>query len=289
MSTELLDNHQANTTGEESPMKRSAGRIGASMMSVCLLFLTAASAQTADQASKKEVINQAHGAYYSLKAKGLAEFQCNLSPNWGALLADTRKTDPAGADRAISTLNQLKFTVSLGTSGSAKVTHTTVAAQNDEMAKGLNQIYGGMEQMLTGFFDTWSPFMVTNPFPDAASDYQLVAQGDQWQLSYKEGNADVVTTMGKDFAIRQLKVTTPDFNSTIQPQFTNSAQGFLLTGYQADYFGKTPSETTHLKVSIAYQEVNGVQLPQNLNLGGTYGGSAFQVEVAFFGCQATKK
>jgi hypothetical protein len=269
-------------------MKRWAWRT-ASIVSVCVLFLVAASAQTADQASKKEVINQAHGAYYSLKGKGLSEFQCNLAPNWEALLADTRKTNPEGADRAISTLNRLKFTVSLGTSGSAKVTHTTVTPTNKEMASGLDQVYGGMEQMVTGFFDTWSPFMVTTPFPDAASDYQLVALGDQWQLSYKDGNADVVTTMGKDFAIRQLKVTTPDFNSTLQPQFTRTSQGFLLAGYEADYFGKAASETTHLKISIAYQEVNGVQLPQNLNLGGTYGGSAFQIEVALFGCQATKK
>jgi hypothetical protein len=267
-------------------MTRWACRMGAPMMSVCLLFLTAASAQTAD---KKEVINQAHRAYYSLREQGLAEFQCNLSPNWEALLADTRKTDPAAVDRAVSTLNQLKFTVSLGTSGSAKVTHTTVTPENDKMASGFNQIYGGMEQMVTGFFDTWSPFMMTTPFPEAASDYQLVAQGDEWQLSYKDGSADVVTTMGKDFAIRQMKVTTSEFNSTIQPQFTNSAQGFLLVGYQAEYFGKTPAETTRLQVRIEHQEVNGVQLPKNLNLGGTYGGSAFQVEVAFSGCQAAKK
>jgi hypothetical protein len=131
--------------------------------------------------------------------------------------------------------------------------------------------------------------MMTTPFPEAASDYQLVAQGDEWQLSYKDGSADVVTTMGKDFAIRQMKVTTSEFNSTIQPQFTNSAQGFLLVGYQAEYFGKTPAETTRLQVRIEHQEVNGVQLPKNLNLGGTYGGSAFQVEVAFSGCQAAKK
>lgn len=268
-------------------MKCLSGRVlSAVVMSAFLLFLSAATARAAD---KKEVMQKARDAYYSLKSNGLVEFQCNMAPDWNALLADTRKSDPAAVDRAIQTLNQLQFTVSLGTSGSAKVTHTTVTPTNDEMAKGLNQIYGGMEQMVSGFFDTWSPFMLTSPLPDAGGDYQLEEQPEQWNLSYKEGTADVATTIGKDLAIRELKVTTPEFRSTIQPQFTGGPKGFLLTGYQAEYYGQSPSETTKLTVGIVYQEVNGLQLPQKLSLGGSYGGSPFQVEVTFSGCRATKQ
>jgi hypothetical protein len=267
-------------------MKHLGGRALSTVASVCLLFFATATARAVD---KKEIIQKAHDAYYSLKANGLVEFQCNMSPNWAALLQDTRKTDPAGADRAIQTLSQLVFTVSLGTSGSAKVTHTTVTPANAEMAKGLDQIYGGMEQMVSGFFDTWSPFMVTSPLPEADSNYQLEEQPSQWNLSYKEGSAEVATTMGKDLAIRALKVTSADFNSTLQPQFTRSPKGFLLTGYQAEYYGKSASETTKLNVRIGYQEVNGLQLPQKLSLDGSYGGSPFQIDVTFSGCRATKQ
>jgi hypothetical protein len=266
-------------------MKLSTGRrLSVVAAVVCVFFLAAGTAGAAD---KKEVVKQARGAYYSLHSRGLVEFQCNLTPNWEALLQDTRKTDPARADQAITTLKQLQFTVSLGRTGSAKVTHTTVTAANDQLAQGFNQIYGGMEQMVSGFFDTWTPFMITHPFPEADSDYELADQGEQWALSYKEGTADVVTTMAKNFAIRELKVSTPEFNSVLQPQFTPSAQGFLLTGYVADYHGKSPSDTTQLKVGIAYQEVNGLQLPKKLDLSGSYGGSRFQIEVTFSGCQAT--
>ncbi len=132
---------------------RRSGRLVQSVvvMSVCLVFLVGATAGAAD---KKEVMQKAHSASYSLKSNGLVDVQCNLSPDWEALLSDTRKKDPANADRAIGTLRQLQFTVSLGTSGSAKVTHTTVTPTNEEMAKGLDQIYGGMEQMVSGFFET---------------------------------------------------------------------------------------------------------------------------------------
>jgi len=253
----------------------------------CLVFLLGAGASAAD---KRDVVREARASYYSLQTQGLSQFQCNLTPNWDALLADTKKTNPVGADRAISMLQQIQFTVTQKTHGPAKVTHTTIAATDDKMAEGLNQIYGGMEQMVSGFFDTWYPFMIISPFPNDGSDYDLAEQGDLWSLSYKDGpSAHVVTTMTKGLLIRELKVNTPQFSSSIRPQFTESAKGMLLTGYQADYFGQSPSETTHLKVDIAYQTVNGFQLPQKLNLGGSYGGSPFQVEVTFSGCQASTR
>jgi hypothetical protein len=266
-------------------MKRSIAR-GVSVWAT-LLLLTAAAAGAAD---KRDVIKEARASYYSLQTQGLAQFQCNLTPNWDALLEDTKKTDPQAADRAINMLRQLQFAVSLGTTGSAKVTHTTIAATDDKMAAGLNQIYSGMGQMVSGFFDTWSPFMISSPFPEAGSNYELADEGDLWNLSYQEGaSTEVVTTMTKSLVIRELKVKTPQFSSSIRPRFTNSAQGLLLTGYQADYLGQSPSETTHLQVGIAYQMVNGFQLPQKMDLGGSYGGSPFQVQVTFSGCQASKR
>jgi hypothetical protein len=260
-----------------------ARRIVAGIAGLCLLgFAAAAPAAPVD---KKEVLRQAHSAYYSLKSRGLADFQCNAAPNWEAVLQEQRKTDPQGADRGLALLNQIRFTVFVQTSGTTKVTHNTVTAQNSEMAKGFDQIYTGMEQAMTGFFDTWSPFMITTPFPEADSEYVLADEGDHWTLSYKEGaTTDVATTMGKDLVIREMKVNTPQFSSSIRPKFTRSPQGFLLTGYNADYRGQTPAETTHLDVDIAYQIVNGFQVPQKLNMSGTYGGDAFQMEIAFSGC-----
>ncbi|HEY6305784.1 MAG TPA: hypothetical protein VI488_04900, partial [Candidatus Angelobacter sp.] len=166
--------------------------------------------------------------------------------------------------------------------------HTTVTPANEETAKGLDQVYGGMEQMVSGFFDTWTLFVINPPFPDAESVYQLADQGDHWQLSYKEKDTDVTTILDKKSVVRDLRVSTSEFTSSIQPQFTSTSQGFLLAGYQADYTGKSPSDKTHLQVRITYQEVNGLQLPKDLNLGGSYGGVPFQVEVAFSGCRATK-
>ena len=265
-------------------------RLGAAVLIACCVATAfVAPAFAADKADKKEVVKQARQSYYSLRGQGLSQFQCSAEPDWAMLLAEQQKTDPASFERAVKKLKEIHFVVALRPDGSVNVTHNDVTGDNDEMKKGLAQIYSGMEQMVSGFFATWSPFMLTNPFPEVESDYQLEDQGAQYRLAYKDGTADVVTTMGKDFNISEVNVVTKEFKSRMQPQFSKSSAGFLLSGYQAEYTGSQPGDATQLQVRVEYQSVNGLQLPQKLNLAGSYGGSPFQIEVAFTGCQADRK
>lgn len=253
----------------------------------CLLGPTLSQAQTV--ANKRDVLSQARHAYYNLKDEGLLGFECSVTPNWTALLAEQARTDPTGTATAIKTLSQLQFSAKLGEDGKTKLTHNELAGQNEDMNKALSQIYGGMEQMTSGFFETWSLFMLEHPFPELESEYKLEAAGPEYRLTYNDGTASVVTTMDRNFAISDLKVKTSDFVSTIQPKFTRIPKGFLFTSYAASYHSNSPTDETQLAVQIAYQEVSGMQVIKQLNLSGSYGSSPFAVELAFSGCKVTKK
>lgn len=268
-------------------MKRSL-RFGLSSFLLAALVLPfLSSAQTV--ANKQSILSQARQSYYNLRTEGLDGFQCAVTPNWELLLQKERQQNPEGVDAAVKTLNQLQFSVSLGADNSVKLTHNELTGQSEQMMTALKQIYGGMEQMSSGFFDTWKLFLLNPPFPEVSSQYQLEAAGSLYRLSYREDLADVVTTMGRDFAISNLKVTTPEFDSSIQPSFTKTPKGFLLSDYDASYQSQKPDETTQLKVHMAYQEVQGLQMLQKLNLTGTYGGAPFAVELSFSDCKVTKK
>lgn len=247
-------------------------------------------ATTASAFDDKDVINQARSAYYGSQDQGSIEFQCTVTPNWAGLLQEQRKENPSNIDDAIIKLKKLHFFVSVANNGSTKITHNTIAADNSKMAEGLTQVYEGIGQMISGFFQTWSLFMKYSPFPAPDGKYQLQEQGGRWNLTYRDGTADVVTTMNKDFSVRELKTTSPEFISTIQPQFVRSNVGFLLTGYKADYRGKLPNaqDITHLEIRISYQKVNELQVPLKLNLVSTYNGVTSKVEVAFSACKETK-
>jgi hypothetical protein len=246
------------------------------------------SSWSAQQPDKTETLKKARQSYYSLKDEGLTEFRCTMAPNWAFLLADQRKADPTGIDAAIQKLQALHFGLSLGLDGNAKVTHNDLAAENERVASGLKQVYTGMEQMASGFFQTWSAYTISPALPDLTTTFQLEEVGPDYRISYKDGPADVTTTMGPDYAISVMRVKTAELDSTIKPQFKKSPKGLLLSGYQAIYRGATPAEATDLDVTIDYQEINGLQFPQIISLAGSYGTTPFQVKVDFTSCQATK-
>jgi len=256
------------------------------LVSVVLLLATAAVAQSSDD---RQVLTQASQAYYSLRTQGMSTFQCDLTPDWNALLQDQRQQNAAAADAAVKILSQLHFVVSFGADDKVTITHNELTGQSQEMNTALAQIYGGMEQMTSGFFDTWKLFMVNKPFPEAQSQFQLTTVGALYTLHYVENTADVYTTMSKDFAINQLSVTTSEFRSHIYPKFTKSVNGLLLSSYDADYDSDKPGEATRLNVAIGYQLVNGLEMLQKLELKGSYGGTPFAVLLSFQGCQVTKK
>jgi len=239
----------------------------------------------------KEVVRQARAAYYNLRNEGLVEFHANVVPDWSPTLDPLRKTaDAATIERATRILNGLHFAMSLDSSNKVKVTHSADApAENPEMAKGFNQIFEGMEQAITGFFDTWSPFMLTSMFPEVDGVYQVDDLGDKYRLSYKEGDADVVLTMGKNYVLSEAKVTSPKFTSFIWPEFTATSKGFVLAGYKADYRSVSGNETTKLNIKIASREVNALQLPSILTLDAIYNGSPYLMQLGFADYEVKKK
>jgi hypothetical protein len=259
------------------------------MLAACAVMLLAPSAYCFQPTAKLEVLKKARASYYSLKSEGMSGFRCDMTPNWASLLEEQHKTDPAAIDAAIARLKQLHFSVDVAADGAAKVTHNEITADNEQMAQGLGQIYSGMEQMTTGFFQTWTVFVVTPPLPELTTAFEMENQPQQYSLSYKDGATDVVTVMGRDFAVSSVKVNSKDFESVIKPQFSKTAKGYLMTAYNADYEGTGGKDKTELKVAIDYQPVEGLQVPQKLGLKGSYNGSPFQVEVTFSGCTATRQ
>jgi hypothetical protein len=269
--------------------RQGLARLGAVVFGIALLA-AAMQAQTIDKqaptAADKEIVKEARQSYYSLKDQGLAAFQCTMVPHWRLLLTE-QNLDATKVDRAVVLWNNIHFSVSLEAGGEAKVTHNEVSAENAERAKGLSQIYSGMEQMTTGFLQTWSVFTMTPALPEVDGEYQLDKTAPEYRLSYKDGTADIVTLLNRDFAMSSLKTTTSEFDSTITPQFKKTGKGLLMIGYHATYKDKSAADTTELQTVIDYQAVDQLQLPQKLDLKGTYGGSPFHVEVAFSGCHAT--
>jgi hypothetical protein len=242
--------------------------------------------RVATDATRKQIVEQGRKSYYSLRDLGLDEFQSAIRPNWEKVLRDQNVTDAAQLQAALKLLNGLHFTMVLDKDGKVTVNHQTdTKPPNDQVRQGFEDIYRGIDQAVSGFFATWSLFMLNPPFPEVESAYQLEDLGSQYRLSYKEGSSDIVTLMNKDLVISEIKVTSADFVSIVKPQIIKGAEGFLLTGYVGDYTPTSGSGVVHLAVTIDNARVNGLQLPANLIADTTLDKTPTHMELAFSGYQ----
>ena len=200
------------------------------LLSLCLVFVTGGAS-----ASDKETLEKARLAYYSLQREGLAAFQCRLVPDWEFLLADALKADPAAAKRHLATLNKLRFAVDFRTGTPARIMHANDPPANPGQTKDFEELNASMDQMMAGFFRRWALNVVVPPLPEAGPGVEVSEKAGRWNVAYRDGNAAVVVTMDKDFAILSTTARMPEFNGTVLTRFTPSPRGYLLTAWQ----GKT--------------------------------------------------
>jgi hypothetical protein len=251
-------------------------------LTLCLLPMEAGEAL----ADARDTLDAARAAYYSLRREGLAGFTCKVTPNLDALLFPQRRTDPAAADRTLKAFTALAFSVDAAPGRRARVGHIPPATSNDMEAQALKQIVAGMEETVGGFFDTWSPFVMTSPVPPTAD---MVEAHDQWSVDYREGAIRVGLVMRKDYTIDVMHLVTASFDTTLQPQFTASPKGLLLTAVQGKYKPLPSGTSGSLQLRIDYQDISGFLLPGRVTVSGNDGRTQVQMDLAFANCQVTKR
>jgi hypothetical protein len=253
------------------------------LMLLALAYPFNASAQ--GQIDKAALIRQAKHSYYGVRASGLVEFQALVTPNWEVAVKDI-----ASKPEALRLLNGLKFSMSFAADNAIKVNHEVgIKAPNEQTEAGFQQIFSGIEQMLSGFFDTWDLFMVNNPFPEPDGSYDLGNSTSGYSISYKEGNADVTVEMNKDFTVTLVKVVSPEFESSLWPKFMRSDKGFVLSGYSAKYLPVKGPGKVDLEIQIEHQEVQALKLPLRLRMHSVMDGEPTETELVFSDYEVKKR
>src|SRR5258708_17639460 len=129
----------------EEDMKNSLSRKFRALVLFVVCGIAVSLAQGTAVANKKEILTKARQASYSLRDRGLLEFQATVTPNWRLVLQEQFVKDPASAETALKLLNGIHFTVVLDPAGVVKVTHhTAVAAPNKPPACDFAHMYAAI-------------------------------------------------------------------------------------------------------------------------------------------------
>ena len=231
------------------------------------------SAQTVD---KRQLLRNARQKYYNLKRAGLVEFESNVQPNWDVVLG--AQTNAA----TVKLLNAIHFSMVIDSQSTFRMFHRTDDyAANQKAAGTLDPIYQGIYDAVSRFISTWSIFMLTSPFPDPDSECEIEQTADQVRFSRKEQNNQVTTVTNKDFSVVEITVVGEGFTASLKPVLENTTTGYILKGYTGDYRTPSGARETLLKVSVDYQEINGLQLPRKVYVETVYEKNPAQLEWLF--------
>jgi hypothetical protein len=241
-------------------------------------------AHAVDRVDRKEVLQHARQSYYNLKEMGMIEIRCQVVFDWDSIF-NNLKADAIGRDQVLPIMKAIHFEVLVGPNGASLASrYFDSVPPNEEVADRVRTTTRGMEEVLTGFFKTWSQFMINSPIPDPESEYLLEDLGEKYRLAYKEGSAAIVTSMTHDFMIDELKVTTAELDGSVHPHFIRNKNRLLLRSYDASFTAGS-GKPQQGSVKLEYQDVEGLNLPGTVNVSVPSAASTIEIPLSFKDCQ----
>lgn len=251
---------------------------GRSLIGRIVGFLIAAApalvmAQGADL-DKAKTLQAAREHYYNLRTLGLSEVQVAIKPNWDVLLEGTN-----AAPSARTLLNNLHFWISIDAAEKFQLSHDGKALPADQV-EGVEKIFKGVNSSVTGFFRTWSLFLLTSPFPVPGSDYSVERQANGFRFSQRQGDLDVAIETDNEFAITEIRAVAADRTSWLKPILEKTPAGLVLKGYTASSRRSDGGNTT-VQASLEYGTVSGLRLLQKVNLDTVFQGRPAKFEWVF--------
>jgi hypothetical protein len=216
------------------------------------------------------VVEEAREDYYNLGRAGLAGFRCEVR-------ADSAAGLPAGA----------YFEAAVGARGGPRVALKFDGATGGDEAAGSARAAGAAAQKsLSGVLEEFSSLLFGSPLPPDR-DYHVEDHGETLRVTFGSDEVRIIETMKKDRAIEEMIIATQHSTVTVRPEYQKLEKGFVPVAIDSkvEAAGADPVE---LRVDIAYQGVEGFELPQVVTVRDKELAAGAAVRFAFSGCQVAR-
>jgi hypothetical protein len=198
-------------------------------------------------AMKASILKKAAVAYYILQSHGLKSFQCDVQPNWAQIVTDPDQ---------LAAVNQVEFSAVIDDQGGVQV--APFLPSGATIDPSLGQIVGGLQQTISGFFQTWNSFVLSPLIPqpdDTAIGFSSQADGYHFGKQSQNMSVDLVVT--KDALLTEMKVVTPSETVVLKPGYIATDNGLLLISTASDL----NNGSQKVDFQLQYQEVHGFEMP----------------------------
>jgi hypothetical protein len=230
------------------------------LASVCLsaLSLTAASAQTTAPTPESR-LQLAKALYYTPTTSGLKSFHCDVTVDWKDLLARFGAPNLPATDPHLAYLQSIKLSIDDDLTGAGTLNWTSPAS--GDMDDSVGKIRGGMEQMISGFFQSWNPFLNGSYIPALDATTTAKAEGDGILVHSGDASNDVNEHFDKNMLLTEMHVTTTAVDVKAHPVFTDTPHGRLITTLNSEVHQPPTAPALNVTMSSTYAPVATYQLP----------------------------
>ena len=231
---------------------------------VCLItpsLLQTAHGQTAPDAQTR--INQAKALYYTPTSTGLKSFHCDVTVDWKDLLARFGAAGLPDTDPHLVYLNSIKLSLddNLTGTGSLNWVAPSGSASPDDSTE---KIRGGMLQMVSGFFQSWNPFMNGSYIPKLDATTTAKPEGDGLLIHSGDDATNVNEHFDKTMLLTDMHVITSGVDVDAHPTFLETPRGRIISVLKSEVHQPPTAPAMMVTMSTTYAPVSTYQLPSTL-------------------------
>jgi len=251
--------------------------------------------QTATAASLNDVLLTKAATLYSSTAKsGLESFNCQVHPDWNKMMMSERKGAPAAADNSkVALLSAVKITLRARLKGESVLDWHAPAAQKKQLDQAstemLERAHRSIDSTWQGLLKLWIP-LVDGSLAERLGEEgaQISETADGYLLRSKDGARGRSELFDRNMLLKNFTVTEAEGTVSLTPAFQATAEGLLLSGFDArvQAAGAPEESARPMHVAIEYQTVAGFEIPGKVSVE-TPG--AVEMDFALDGCAVNPK
>jgi hypothetical protein len=265
----------AGPASRQRPAEPAAGQAGAT------------ASPPAGALDSKKIVHDMHDANYNLKKHGLGSVHCSVQVNWADMYQQLGATGE-DSKKLLALLEKSRFKVAIGPDGSTAISvESDEPPPNEQIAERMRQSFSGVQESITGFFNSWAGFMVRSMIPQPGEEYQLKAENGGYLLTFSGGGASVSINTDMNLKIGHVEFKSEKLSAGFDPTFEPTPDGYVLTAYSST-FTAPAGQPTSVTMTMENETVDGLVLPRTLRITVPYKDKSLAVGFVFSDYQVAK-
>ncbi len=210
-------------------------------------------------ASKIKSTTEINNMYYNLSQSKLKKFSCEVSTDVFEHVKEQIYSSLNEKDK--KEIDSISFYFSYENKNFTLTASNYPEFSNEQMTKGMTQVIDGTDEMVTGFFTSWTS-LVSEPLFTDNKQYDFIEKDNSYITNYEEDGNNVELIFDKDYVLQKITYSNENQKSIIIPKYVSTKEGLLIT--EMDF--NIGNDMIHELIKIKYKKIKDIYLPENINI-----------------------